>query len=247
MLLSSVSLRNLTAIASRPSSRQASTLLRPFVSTSCTSSLTPTQHGTSQNHPSQHHVTSTTLANNQPSRRTFSSMGMMPRRGFPQYTVFGPDSALSVRAVLPNFKRAGTDGISVDRRGKIVLEFVPRNPSGAGFQWADKTTFSMSVEEVGLFVSQLPQSGIELSHSLHYGGYGSGGEEDGGGSGGAKIASGDMIEKVLTVEPGEASSVKFKIDYMKNGVGGQTPPGPDSEDKLPVSTLCWVPFDGVVI
>jgi hypothetical protein len=105
----------------------------------------------------------------------------------------------------------------------------------------------MSVEEVGLFVSQLPQSGIELSHSLHYGGYGSGGEEDGGGSGGAKIASGDMIEKVLTVEPGEASSVKFKIDYMKNGVGGQTPPGPDSEDKLPVSTLCWVSFDGVVI
>eukprot|EP00986_Skeletonema_menzelii_P012103 scaffold6464_cov145-Skeletonema_menzelii.AAC.12 len=146
-------------------------------------------------------------------------MGMMPRRGFPQYTVFGPDSALSIRAVLPQFRRAGTDGVSVERRGKLVFEFVPRNASGAGFAWTEKTLFSLSVEEVGLLLSQLPGNGVELSHSMNYG-VGSDDES----SDGVMQQSGDLVEKVLTIEPGDGATLNFKIDYMKNGVGGQSPP-----------------------
>lgn len=161
--------------------------------------------------------------------RSFSSMGMMPRRGFPQYTVFGPDSALSVRAVLPQFKRAGNDGVSVDRRGKLVFEFVPRNASGAGFAWTDKTNFSLSVEEVGLLLSQLPGNGVELSHSMNYG-VGSDTDESGRG---VTQYSGDLVEKVLTIQPGEGSTLNLKIDYVKDGVGGQS--HPQYEESIPVS------------
>jgi hypothetical protein len=143
-------------------------------------------------------------------------MGMMPRRGFPQYSIFGPDSALSIRAILPQFRRAGTDGVSVERRGKLVFEFVPRNASGAGFAWSEKT------------ISQLPLNGVELSHSMNYG-VGSDDES----SGGVMQQSGDLVEKVLTIQPGEGATLTFKIDYLKDGVGGQSPP--QFDNVMPVS------------
>lgn len=159
-----------------------------------------------------------------PTSRSFSSMGM-PRRGYPQYTVFGPDSALSVRAILPQFKRAGSDGVSVDRRGKLVLEFVPRANTGAGFAWQDKTMFSMSVEEVGLILSQLPENPVELSHATYK-------ENDDGSV--VKQLAGDAVQKVLTVEAGEGATLKFKVDFMMGGVGGQTPPGAEGLPSTPV-------------
>lgn len=118
--------------------------------------------------------------------------------------------------------------MSVERRGKLVFEFVPRNTSGAGFAWSEKTLFSLSVEEVGLLLSQLPGNGVELSHSMNYG-VGSDDES----SGGVMQESGDLVEKVLTIEPGEGSTLNFKIDYMKNGVGGQS--HPQFADEIPVS------------
>lgn len=128
---------------------------------------------------------------------------------------------------MPQFRRAGSDGVSVERRGKLILEWIPRNNTGAGFAWNDKTIFSLSVEEVGLLVSQLPDNSVELSHPT----YTSDGE--------AKASpvmqmGGDVIEKVFTVEPGDGSTLKFKVDYMMGGVGGQTPPGLEG---LPVSYI----------
>ena len=154
--------------------------------------------------------------------RSLSSGGFMPRRAFPQYTIFGPDVALSIRAVLPLFKRAGVDGISVDRRGKLVLEFVPRNNTGSGFAWNDKTLFSLTVEEVGLLLSQLPTYGAD--------------DVEGGDFSllGVKQLGGDAIEKVLTINSGEGSTLIFKIDYMKGGVGGQTPPGIEGMPTTPL-------------
>jgi hypothetical protein len=156
----------------------------------------------------------------------------MPRRAFPQYTIFGPDVAMSIRAVLPIFKRAGVDGISVDRRGKLVLEFVPRNNTGSGFAWNDKTLFSLTVEEVGLLLSQLPSNAVELCHPT----YGADDVEGGGDFSlmGVKQLGGDAIEKVLTINSGEGSTLIFKIDYMKGGVGGQTPPGIEGMPTTPL-------------
>lgn len=154
--------------------------------------------------------------------------GVMPRRGFPQYTIFGPDSALSLRAAMPNFKRAGTDGVSVERRGKIVFEFIPRNATGAGFAWGDKTLFSLSVEEMGLLLSQLPGNEVELSHPTFSTGRGD--EEPSG----VQQLGGDAVEKVMTIVPGEGATLKVKVDYMQGGVGGQTPPGIEGMPSTPL-------------
>jgi hypothetical protein len=144
-------------------------------------------------------------------------MGMVPRRGFPQYTVFGENAAISIRAQMPTYKKAGADGVSVDRRGKLVLDFVRRQGNGSGFAWDTKSSFSLTAEEIGLCVSQLPGAGVELSHKLYYG--------DGEDGVAVKQLSGDMIEKVLTIEPMEGAALSFKLDYVKGGVGGQTPEG----------------------
>lgn len=131
---------------------------------------------------------------------------------------------------MPQFKRAGNDGIAVDRRGKLVLEFVPRNNTGAGMAWNSKTIFSLTAEELGLLLHQLPDNAVELTHPLWDNNAGG----DGGTLGGATQTSGDAVEKVLNIEPGEGATLTFKVDYMKGGVGGQTPPGADEFPTTPV-------------
>jgi hypothetical protein len=138
---------------------------------------------------------------------------------------------MGVRAVLPSFKRSGGDGVSVDRRGKLLLDFIPRNNSGAGFAWSEKIYFSLTVEELGLLVSQLPLNAVELSHPL-FGPESSSSNGGEGDDGGVRQLAGDVMEKVLTVVPGEGGTVAFTIDYVKDGVPGQTPPGTEG---LPVS------------
>ncbi|KAL3810474.1 hypothetical protein ACHAXA_010168, partial [Cyclostephanos tholiformis] len=178
------------------------------------------------------------------SRRSFSSRGMGMgggdeiRRAYPQYTIFGPDAAMSIRAVLPIFKRAGNGGVSVERRGKLVLEFVPRNNTGSGFAWGDKTLFSLTAEEVGLLVNQLPLNAVELCHPTYGpdGGEG-GGDVDGFGgtmSDGMRQMGGDPVEKVLSIEPGEGMTLRFKVDYARGGVMGQIPPGFDGAPTTPL-------------
>ncbi len=110
--------------------------------------------------------------------------------------------------------------MSVERRGKLVLEFVPRAQTGAGFLWKEKTPFSLSVEEIGLCISQLPGKRVELSHAY----YGSESDDESSRSG-VTQTSGDSVEKVLMIQQAEGSSIKFTVDYMKNGVGGEVPPG----------------------
>eukprot|EP00585_Thalassiosira_rotula_P004756 CAMPEP_0196141236 /NCGR_PEP_ID=MMETSP0910-20130528/9253_1 /TAXON_ID=49265 /ORGANISM="Thalassiosira rotula, Strain GSO102" /LENGTH=166 /DNA_ID=CAMNT_0041402339 /DNA_START=42 /DNA_END=538 /DNA_ORIENTATION=+ len=163
MTFSSTATRNLGALASRASSRHCSTLLRSATSTFSSSNATILSSSSSSPFTSPINKNNNAINN---TRSRYLSMAM-PRRGFPQYTIFGPESALSLRAILPNFKRAGHDGVSVDRRGKLVLEFIPRNTSGSGFAWSNKTLFSLSVEEVGLCLSQLPENNVELSHATY--------------------------------------------------------------------------------
>lgn len=153
----------------------------------------------------------------------------MPQQAYPQYTIFGQDTALSIRAVLPLFKRAGSGGISVDRRGKLVLEFIPRHDNGTGFAWNDKTLFSLTVEEVGLLLHQLPGNAVELCHPTYGNDDVKGGDE----FMGVKQIGGDAIEKVLTIVSAEGATLKFTLDYMKGGVGGQTPPGNEGLPKTP--------------
>lgn len=134
---------------------------------------------------------------------------------------------------MPVFKKAGADGISVDRRGKLILEFIPRNTAGTGFAWSTKTAFSLSAEEMGLCLSQLPGAGVELSHKLHYAD-----SEDGDGM---RQLSGDLTDKVLTIEPKDGAAVLFNIDYFKDGVGGQSPDGTTSVSSVISSWMIFSP------
>lgn len=89
--------------------------------------------------------------------------------------------------------------------------------------------FSLSVEEVGLLLSQLPGSSVELSHHTW--------SEDASAAEkqhGFEQLSGDAVEKVMTIEPGEGATLTFKIDYMKGGLGGQTPPGMEGLPSTPM-------------
>lgn len=90
---------------------------------------------------------------------------------------------------------------------------------------------------MGLLLSQLPESSVELSHPV-FNRDGSDGSNAGADmSGGVTQLSGDVIEKVMTIEPGEGATLTLKVDYMKGGVGGQTPPGIEG---LPVSVVSLI-------
>ncbi|KAL7515345.1 hypothetical protein ACHAXN_013304 [Cyclotella atomus] len=217
-MISSTAFRSLQSTAVR--SLRSSSRFGSAVATSAASNLSSTYFISKKNVPPY-------TCTSSPHQRTFSSMGMLPRRGYPQYTVFDQNCALSIRAQMPVFKKAGADGISVDRRGKLILEFIPRNTAGAGFAWNTKTAFSLSAEEMGLCLSQLPGAGVELSHKLHYAD-----SEDGDGM---RQLSGDLIDKVLTIEPKDGAAVLFNIDYFKDGVGGQSPDGTTSSTPLNVT------------
>lgn len=126
--------------------------------------------------------------------------------------------------MLPQFRRAGRDGVSVERRGKLALEMIPRNNTGAGFAWSDKTAIHLSVEEVGLLLSQLPGNEVELAHPVQV----------------PKAAdetaetAGERMEKVLTIVPGEGTTLTFKLDFVKDGVGGQAAPGSEGLSSIPL-------------
>lgn len=114
-----------------------------------------------------------------------------------------------------------------------MLEFVPRNNTGAGFAWNDKTFFSMTVEEVGLVLSQLPGNSMELSHPTYANSGQNGGPGDGQETNVTQLA-GDVVEKVMNIDPGEGGTLNFKVDYMMGGVGGQTPPGLEGIPSTPL-------------
>jgi hypothetical protein len=109
------------------------------------------------------------------------------------------------------------------KRGRILIEFTPRGPDGS-FHWADQVRVAISAEEVGLICNQLPHYEVSLTRVPRVA-TGYDGESTEG------IASDGIPNKVLKATPGEGGTVKFSIDYVLNGVGGQSP-GPGQEGKV---------------
>lgn len=50
----------------------------------------------------------------------------------PSYQVYGEESALTIKAMMPGFKALGSSSMVLDnrRRGRILLEWTPRNADG---------------------------------------------------------------------------------------------------------------------
>lgn len=137
-------------------------------------------------------------------------------RAYPKYSVFG-ENFLGMKIMPPGFRLIKNEILALDntRKGRILLEFSPRGPDGK-YVWTEVIRFGLGAEEVGLLVNQLPHYKVEFSR-VAQGTRNDSGEQS---YGGAVVS--DMPEKVLTVEPGEHGAVNFTIDFVRDGVGGQS-------------------------
>jgi Whirly transcription factor len=127
--------------------------------------------------------------------------------------------------MLPGFKVARGDILTQDttRKGRMLLEFTSRGADGK-YVWTDMIRFGLSVEECGLLVNQLPHYKVEFSRAPQK----------------LLAQTNNMMEpdKVLTVEPAELGAVDFTIDFVLNGIGGQTPPPNEGSQVSPQVSIC---------
>lgn len=151
--------------------------------------------------------------------RGFSTINPRIQRAFPQYAVHGEDHMLNLKMIPPGYRLVKGESIVMDnsRKGKLLLEFTPRSSSG-DYTWGEQVRFALSAEEAGLFCSQLPQFEVEFSRAaanplsevsnVIVG-----------------VVTNDMPDKVLKISPGEGATVRFLLDFVRDGVGGQNPVG----------------------
>jgi hypothetical protein len=54
------------------------------------------------------------------------------RKMNPSYQVYGEESALTIKVMMPGFRALGSSSVVLDnkRRGRILLEWTPRNADG---------------------------------------------------------------------------------------------------------------------
>lgn len=145
-------------------------------------------------------------------------------RSFPQYSIHGETAVLAMKPMLPGLKVSKGDILTADttRKGRMLLELTPRGADGK-YVWTDMFRFGLSVEECGLLVNQLPHYKVEFSRAQQQ-----------------LLAQTNNTmdpDKVLTVEPGELGAVNFTIDYVLDGIGGQTPPNEGSQ-VIPKVRIC---------
>lgn len=153
---------------------------------------------------------------------TYASRGL---RSFPQYFVGGETAGLALKTMLPGLRVARGDILTHDntRKGRMLLEFTPRGVDGK-YVWNDVLRFGLSVEECGLLVNQLPHYKVEFSRAPQK----------------LLAQTNNMMEpdKVLTVEPAELGAVDFTIDFVLNGIRGQTPPPNEGSQVSPQVSIC---------
>lgn len=145
---------------------------------------------------------------------------------YPQYTVYGETCLFAMKPMMPVYRVSNYQGRyphlafeSQSKRGRIIFEWVPRDPDGSTAR--DRSIrFALSPEEIGFVLDQLPkQNQVVLMRRPRPT------EEPG-----AKEAP----HKVLHVTPGQGGMVSFKVDFEIDGVGGQETSSPEISGPLEV-------------
>ena len=165
--------------------------------------------------------------------RSFSSYNMPgPAKGLPTYSIWAEESMLSLKLIPPAF-RANRSGLYVDpkRQGKIIFEFTPRKSDEMRFDWDSKTVIALSPEEVGLVCSQLPHSEVSFVRKA---------VTPEGGDFGEPVAA-NLPDRVMTITPVDGGAVRFHIDFVKDGLGGQGP-GIGQRGNVRITLLRSAPF-----
>ena len=168
-------------------------------------------------------------------QRTFLSnqkRSFQINKAYPNYAVLG-DTFFQLKPIYPKFKHLGKDGVGVQSKGRMCLELAPSKPgTKMGYQWDQKIAFMLSVEEIGLLLSQWQHNRLVFTRQI-------GGDQQRGGFSGSgydlvSTTTADAMDKVLTVEPGDGATARFQIDFVKDGIGGQIPPTNETSAPLEV-------------
>ncbi|KAJ6348194.1 hypothetical protein OIU76_004632 [Salix suchowensis] len=84
-------------------------------------------------------------------------------RVFAPYSVFKGKAALSVEPVLPTFSKFGSGNLRVDRRGSMMLTFLPAIGERK-YDHEKRQKFALSATEVGSLLSMGPKDSCEFFH-----------------------------------------------------------------------------------
>lgn len=95
----------------------------------------------------------------------------------PSYQVYGEETALTIRAIPPEFRvlpKSGTIVLDSSKRGRLLFEFTPRNNSnnnygtnsstgsgggGSKYQWDKPIRFALTAEEAASLLATLDDAG----------------------------------------------------------------------------------------
>ncbi|KAG7339460.1 Whirly transcription factor domain containing protein [Nitzschia inconspicua] len=104
--------------------------------------------------------------NNNNSYNTFHPNQLMG----PSYQIYGEDSALTVRAIPPEFRQLPSGKIvlnTANSRGRLLLQFNPRSQDGR-YQWDQSIRFALSAEEAAsVFLARLDPQRLYMSQHSH--------------------------------------------------------------------------------
>ncbi|KAL9387832.1 hypothetical protein Peur_020956 [Populus x canadensis] len=84
-------------------------------------------------------------------------------RVFAPYSVFKGKAALSIEPVLPTFSKFGSGNLRVDRRGSMMLTFLPAIGERK-YDYEKRQKFALSATEVGSLISTGPKDSCEFFH-----------------------------------------------------------------------------------
>lgn len=164
-------------------------------------------------------ITSTTYRSLSYSLQSFPSQsGSAPSANTrPSYQVFGDNVCFVIKTINPEFRAVGTGNtVIVDKKGKLLFEWVPKVPSVNKFLFDRPLRFALSPEEVALVLTKLRYGqSVELNRQNRS-------EYDD-----------TSVVKVFRATAMTDGSVRMSCDYEKDGQGGQ-PPSSEYESTGPL-------------
>ncbi|ESQ28073.1 hypothetical protein EUTSA_v10019058mg [Eutrema salsugineum] len=106
-----------------------------------------------------------TRADSSTSARGFSGKDAAKPSGrvFAPYAIFKGKAALSVEPVLPTFARIEPGNLRIDRRGSVMMTFMPASGERK-YDWEKKQLFALSATEVGSLISMGSNDSSEFFH-----------------------------------------------------------------------------------
>ncbi|XP_048227162.1 single-stranded DNA-binding protein WHY2, mitochondrial isoform X2 [Ricinus communis] len=96
-------------------------------------------------------------------RQDFTIKGSFEQRVYAPYSVYKGKAALSVQPVLPTFSKLDSGHLKVERRGVILLTFLPAIGERK-YDYEKRQSFALSTTEVGSLISLGPKDSFDCFH-----------------------------------------------------------------------------------